>query len=512
MKKIFSMIGALLAGAAMFSCTAPEETQPALGTTITVTPETVEVAGQDAEEITLQVACDGVWLAQTESWITVEPMTGEGNATVTVKVANNMDPEAPEELDAPRKGVITFAVGKENVVKVNVAQAGDPEKAAKKLPFTETFANGMGRFKLENVVLPEGSTYVWKHDSYNGVAYMKASGYVGGAKVSDSYLVSPVLDLTSETKAVLTFEHAGKYFGDLEKEAQVWVREEGAEWSKQLEIPTHLQTLDYTFYNSGEISLKDFVGKKIQIGWRYQSSADAAGTWEVNNIKVYNPDTTAETPEEPETPEVTLEAMTIAEALAVGQGNAFGNKYVEGIVISNGELGNLTSLKGMYIQDETAGLQLRLSADHTIAFGSKVKVDLSAATLGAYNGAVQVSVDSSCVTVVSTDNAVEAKPVTMADFLANKYEGQYVALEGVQVVAADLEKTWVVGGAHTSINMEDAEGNTFVVFSSKFASYGGDVVAQGAGTIKGIAAINNGKIQIIFGQQSDYAGLTGERF
>ena len=120
MKKIFSMIGALLAGAAMLSCTAPEETQPALGTTITVTPETVEVAGQDAEEITLQVACDGVWLAQTESWITVEPMTGEGNATVTVKVANNMDPEAPEELDAPRKGVITFAVGKENVVKVNV--------------------------------------------------------------------------------------------------------------------------------------------------------------------------------------------------------------------------------------------------------------------------------------------------------------------------------------------------------------------------------------------------------
>ena len=303
MKKIFSMIGALLAGAAMFSCTAPEETQPALGTTITVTPETVEVAGQDAEEITLQVACDGVWLAQTESWITVEPMTGEGNATVTVKVANNMDPEAPEELDAPRKGVITFAVGKENVVKVNVAQAGDPEKAAKKLPYSETFENGQGRFKLEDVVLPEGSTYVWKHDSYDGVAYMKASGYVGSKKVSDSYLVSPVLDLTSESNAAVTFEHTGKYFGDMTKEAQLWVREEGADkWGKQLEITGWMVGSDYVFVNSGVISLKEYVGKKIQLGWRYQSSADAAGTWEVNNIKVYNPDTTTETPEEPETP------------------------------------------------------------------------------------------------------------------------------------------------------------------------------------------------------------------
>jgi hypothetical protein len=100
----------------------------------------------------------------------------------------------------------------------------------------------------------------------------------------------------------------------------------------------------------------------------------------------------------------------------------------------------------------------------------------------------------------------------MADFLANKYEGQYIALEGVQVAASDLSKTWVMGGAHTSINIEDAEGNKFVVFSSKYASYGAQTVAQGSGTIKGISSINNGTMQIIFAQASDFAGLTGERF
>ena len=99
----------------------------------------------------------------------------------------------------------------------------------------------------------------------------------------------------------------------------------------------------------------------------------------------------------------------------------------------------------------------------------------------------------------------------MADFLANKYEGQYIALEGVQVVAADLAKTWSTSDSHTSINMEDANGNNFIVFSSKYATYGAETVAQGSGTIKGISSINNGNMQIIFAQESDFAGLTGER-
>jgi hypothetical protein len=60
--------------------------------------------------------------------------------------------------------------------------------------------------------------------------------------------------------------------------------------------------------------------------------------------------------------------------------------------------------------------------------------------------------------------------------------------------------------------MEDVNGNKFVVFSSKYATYGTSTVAQGSGTIKGISSINNGNMQIIFAQSSDFAGLTGERF
>ena len=215
------------------------------------------------------------------------------------------------------------------------------------------------------------------------------------------------------------------------------------------------------------------------------------------------------TPEPEPTPDDTI---TIASVLALGQGATI-NGTIEAVVVSNYELNNLTSKKGMYVQDETGALQFYLTANHEYAFGTKLQIDLTNATLGSYNGAVQVSgLGLDKITVVSTGNTVAPKTVTMADFLANKYEGQYIALEGVQVADADLSKTWVMGGAHTSINIEDANGNKFVVFSSKYATYGTSTVAQGSGVIKGISSINNGNMQIIFAQNSDYAGLTGERF
>ena len=215
------------------------------------------------------------------------------------------------------------------------------------------------------------------------------------------------------------------------------------------------------------------------------------------------------TPEPEPTPG---ETKSIAQILAAGTGATL-DGTIEGVVISNMELNNLTSKKGLYVQDETGALQFYLAANHELAFGTKVRIDLTGATLAEYNGAVQISgLALEKITTVSTGNTVEPKVVTIADFLANKYEGQYVAIEGVQVAATDLTKTWVTGSAHTSINMEDANGNKFVVFSSKYASYGAETVAQGSGTIKGIASINKGAMQIIFAQASDYASLTGARF
>lgn len=38
--------------------------------------------------------------------------------------------------------------------------------------------------------------------------------------------------------------------------------------------------------NSGAIDLGKFVGKKIQVGFKYASSASGADTWEIQNLKI----------------------------------------------------------------------------------------------------------------------------------------------------------------------------------------------------------------------------------
>lgn len=189
------------------------------------------------------------------------------------------------------------------------------------------------------------------------------------------------------------------------------------------------------------------------------------------------------------------------------------NLLVKGTVISNAELDNFTSGKTCYVQDETGGLQIFFGENHPFAFGDVVEIDLSGATLMNYKGSSEISglpLDKAYKTGTAT---VTAKVVSMADFLANKYEGQYVEIDTpVQVSESDLSKTWVVGGAHTNINMEDADGNKFLVRSGKYSSFGAQTVAQGSGKIKGIASVYNSDIQLVFAQTSDYAGLTGARF
>ena len=150
--------------------------------------------------------------------------------------------------------------------------------------FTETFAESLGDFTLNDVKLPEGSTYVWKHDSSYG--YAKASAYVNKTNyASESWLVSPLVDLTLADAAALSFDHTGQYFGDMTKEATVWAKKEGGEWA-QLTIPTYMTGKDWTFVNSGSIDLKAYLGGKMQFAFKYISSTEKSGTWEVKNVVI----------------------------------------------------------------------------------------------------------------------------------------------------------------------------------------------------------------------------------
>ena len=134
MKKIFSMIGALLAGAMMFSCNEPVE-EITFGTEISVSvTELAQFAKENAEAQTLEVTANGEWMAVAPAWLEISPrFGGEGTTTVSVKAADNYekvekDGEIVSELGPQRSGTIQFVGEKEAVAEVAVEQEGDSNK------------------------------------------------------------------------------------------------------------------------------------------------------------------------------------------------------------------------------------------------------------------------------------------------------------------------------------------------------------------------------------------------
>ena len=163
-------------------------------------------------------------------------------------------------------------------------QGGDTSGAI----FSQAFKTaGQGQFTIENKTeLPEGLSYIWSYDSKYG---MKASGYASNTNfAAESWLISPVIDLGSATKPVLTFRHALNFFSSVDKakeEATLWAKAEGGEWT-QLSGIAYPESLSWTFIDSGEIDLSAYAGKKVQIAFKYVSTASKAGTWEVDDFAV----------------------------------------------------------------------------------------------------------------------------------------------------------------------------------------------------------------------------------
>lgn len=151
-----------------------------------------------------------------------------------------------------------------------------------------------GDFKAQNIALEEVS-YVWKYDA--GYGYWKAGAYANNKNnPTESWLVSPEIDLSKATKPVLSFdnilnhlkghERAGyveayilaDYTDDVQTAAKTLV--EGITWGSGS---------SWTAVNSGDIDLSAYAGKKVRLAFMYKSTTECAPTFEVYNIAVKEP-------------------------------------------------------------------------------------------------------------------------------------------------------------------------------------------------------------------------------
>ena len=287
---------------AIVGCEKTQDLGPAEVTVVSPAETTVNAPQEGTEfTVTLKATIDWALSGYTEevsSWLSVSPVSGSASAepqTITVKVLANDG--ADRKADLVFYGNVLCKAALTVSQKGNGAAGGgstDPDAI-----YHADFTASINGFTIEDKDKPSAVEAIWAQTSEYG---MVASAYVDGTDYSsESWLVSPVIDLSAEAKAFLTFEHAVNFFKDVEtakSETSVYARVENGEW-KRLEGFIYPSKLSWTFVSAGYVDLSAYVGKKMQVAFVYKSTADKAGTWEVKNMSITKESVDVSDPELP---------------------------------------------------------------------------------------------------------------------------------------------------------------------------------------------------------------------
>ena len=122
---------------------------------------------------------------------------------------------------------------------------------------------------------------------------VKASAFYQNTKYeTESWLISPALDLSGKTTVTLTVEQAANFFKSLKDEIFIKIStnyKSGKPSTATWEVLTPSKwplNKDWTSVNS-TVDLSAYAGKKdVRIAFQYKSSAQSAGTWELKNLVV----------------------------------------------------------------------------------------------------------------------------------------------------------------------------------------------------------------------------------
>ncbi len=283
--RIRNFVLSLMAAAAMFTACENEEA-PLGAPSLSFEQESLTV-GKEGGTATLSFTATRDWTVSCdESWVSFKSIEGKASVepqqlTVTADPNDSYDREAE----------ITFVVGKKLVTKTIILyQTGSGQAPLSGEFYSVDFKkDGISGWEVIDVVKPDDLEAVWTESTSYG---MVAKAYANNTNYeSQSWLVSPSIDLSQVQAAHLCFSHAGKYFSDIKKDVTLWLLQEEAKaaedveaFTTQLSIPVY--PVDFTFVESGDIDLSSYAGSSIRLAFKYKSSTSKAGTYEVQNLRI----------------------------------------------------------------------------------------------------------------------------------------------------------------------------------------------------------------------------------
>ncbi|TNE54125.1 MAG: DUF5017 domain-containing protein [Bacteroidetes bacterium] len=206
--------------------------------------------------------------------------------------------------------------------------------------------------------------------------------------------------------------------------------------------------------------------------------------------------------------------ITISELIAMHNGAPlkFTEDYsVFGVVSMDENTGNL--YKNIFIQDQNAGINVRLLNSGGVYEGDSVRVYLKGTVLSIYNGVYQIDSVDVDKNIIKQKTKVPVTPITVTiDQLNDSHQARLIKLNGVEFLEGELGGTFADAVNQSSQNrtLTDCSGNLILVRTSGFASFAGDKIPTGRGSIIGVLSRYNSDLQLYI-RTPDEADMNGVR-
>ena len=171
---------------------------------------------------------------------------------------------------------------------------------------------------------------------------------------------------------------------------------------------------------------------------------------------------------------------------------------ISGVVISDYTSGNVTG-RNLFIQDESAGILVRFTGNHSFAIGSELNIDVTGQELSEFRDLLQINnVPIANVEVVGLDALPDPQVVTVSQILDDfeSFESEYIQIKDATISGGSTYS----GG----LDVSDATG-TIDMFTQSGAVFASDAVPSGIVDITAIVSIFNSP-QILLNSSNDVEG------
>ncbi len=155
--------------------------------------------------------------------------------------------------------------------------------------FAEDFNTSIGTFKAHSVT----GAQVWTWGSFDG-GCMVMSGFVTPVSyANEDWLVSPAISLVGHTGVTMSFREAINYITSI-NDMKVFISTNyngtsaptaSGTWTEITGF-TRAPGNNWTFIDSGSVSLATYQGQTIHIAFKYLSTSSASATWEISKVEV----------------------------------------------------------------------------------------------------------------------------------------------------------------------------------------------------------------------------------